>query len=214
MLGAMRGFTAFLTLLGLSLAASFAAFTVEPAGDQVVDLETGVTVLPDGGKLVDAERGLELVADYIEYKEGEFVKAKNARLVRADVRFEAGELYYDVPAEVVDLKGGVLFSTDFLKGLKAPEGRLYLKDEVAVLWGGVESEDPYFRAERMVADTKGALALLLGEFVYKDAKLGITLRGKGKEARLLLRFLEDGEVEAETEVPRDILEKLISYLGG
>ncbi len=208
----MRGVWVFLLLLP-ALAASFAAFTVEPAGDQVVDLATGVTTLPDGGRLVDAERGLSLEAAYIEYKEGVFVRAKKARLFREKLRFEAGRLEYDVAREAVVLGEGVRFSSPRLSGLEAPRGMLYLKDGVAVLEGGVKSEAPAFRAERMVADTREGLVLLLGTFSYQDPALGITLKGQGEDARLLLRFKEEG-VEAETEVPPEILKRLFAYLGG
>jgi hypothetical protein len=46
--------------LSLALAARFAAFSVEPAGPQRVNLDTGVTTLPQGGVLVDNENGLRL----------------------------------------------------------------------------------------------------------------------------------------------------------
>jgi len=209
----MRGVWIFVLLLP-ALAASFAAFTVEPAGDQVVDLATGVTTLPDGGRLVDAERGLSLEAAYIEYKEGEFVRAEKARLVQGDLRFEAGRLEYDVKSEKVVLEGGVYFSSKQLKGLRAARGVLYLKDQVAVLEGGVKGEEPAFEAERLVADTKEGLVLLLGAFRYQDPELGIVLKGQGPDAALLLRFTEDGEIEAETEVPPEIERRLFAYLGG
>ncbi len=208
----MRGVWVFLLLLP-ALAAPFAAFTVEPAGDQVVDLATGVTTLPDGGRLVDAERGLSLEAAYIEYKEGVFVRAKGARLFKEKLRFEAGRLEYDVARETVVLGEGVRFSSPHLSGLEAPRGVLYLKDGVAVLEGGVKSESPAFQAERMVADTREGLVLLLGAFSYQDPALGITLKGQGEDARLLLRFKEEG-VEAETEVPPEVLKRLFAYLGG
>ena len=209
----MRGVWVFLLLLP-ALAASFAAFTVEPAGDQVVDLATGVTTLPDGGRLVDAERGLLLKAAYIEYQEGAFVRAKKARLQQEKLRFEAGRLEYDVASETVVLEEGVRFSSPHLSGLEAPRGVLYLKDGVAVLEGGVKSASPAFEAERMVADTEKGLVLLLGAFRYQDPALGITLKGQGPDARLLLRFKEEGEVEAETEVPAEIYVRLAAYLGG
>jgi len=207
----MRLIAAFLTA-SLALAAGFAAFTVEPEGDQVVDLMTGVTTLPQGGRLVDAERGLALEAAYIEYKEGEFVKARDARLVRGDVRFRAGELVYRAGEERVVLSGGVSLTTPYLEGLSAPRGVLFLKDQVAVLEGGVKSERPEFSAPSLVADTAGGLVLLVGEFSYRDPELGVTLRGQGPEARLLLRFREDGEVEATTEVPEEVAARLLAYL--
>ncbi len=207
-----RGGLALLPLFALALAASFAAFTVEPAGDQVVDLTTGVTTLPSGGKLVDAERGLTLVAAFIEYKEGAFVRAKKARLARKDVRFFAGSLEYRVPEEEVRLAGGVEFSSAFLKGLSAEAGTLYLKDEVAVLSGRVKGEDPAFTAARLVADTRTGEVLLLGDFRYRDPGLGLELTGKGKNARLYLKFEEGKEPEASTEVPEAVLKRLSAYL--
>jgi len=206
----MRSLALFL-LFPLAVAASFAAFTVEPAGDQVVDLATGVTTLPSGGRLVDAERGLVLVADYIEYKEGAFVRAKKARLEQNDVRFKAGVLDYQVAAERVRLSGGVAFSASFLKGLTADAGTLYLKDGVAVLTGHVRGENPIFTASRLVADTRTGEVLLFGDFAYQDPGLGIELTGKGKEARLYLRFAEGKEPEASTEVPPEVLKRLSVY---
>ncbi len=206
----MRSLALFL-LFPLALAASFAAFTVEPAGDQVVDLTTGVTTLPSGGKLVDAERGLVLVAEYIEYKEGAFVRAKKARLDQNDVRFEAGALDYQVTADRVRLSGGVAFSAPFLKGLRADAGILFLKDGVAVLTGHVKSENPAFTASRLVADTRTGEVLLLGGFAYRDPGLGIELTGKGKDARLYLKFAEGREPEASTEVPPEVLKRLSAY---
>jgi len=179
-----------------------------------VDLATGVTTLPDGGRLVDAERGLTLEAAYIEYKEGEFVRAKGAEFARGELRFAAGRLEYDVASETVVLEEGVRFSSPALKGLRAPRGMLYLKDGVAVLEGGVKSASPVFEAERMVADTEQGLVLLVGTFRYQDPELGLALQGQGPNARLLLRFLEGGEVEAETEVPHEIYLRLNAYLGG
>ncbi len=209
----MRGAWLLFMLLP-ALAASFAAFTVEPAGDQVVDLATGVTTLPEGGRLVDAERGVALTAEFIEYKEGEFVRARGARLVHGDLRFEAGRLAYDVAREVVRLEGGVAFSSPRLSGLVAQSGRLYLKDGVAVLEGGVRGESPAFSALRLVADTQAGVVLLLGEFRYRDPELGIILSGRGEDARLLLRFPEAGGVEAETEVPEELYQRLAGFLGG
>ncbi len=207
----MRSLALFLAL-GLALAAEFAAFTVEPAGDQVVDLTTGVTTLPSGGRLVDAERGLVLVADFIEYKEGAFVRAKKARLDQGKVHFEAGALDYRVAAGRVRLTGGVAFSAPFLKGLKADAGRLDLKARVAVLTGHVASQDPAFTARTLVADTRTGEVLLLGDFAYRDPGLGIELTGKGKDARLYLKLAEGKEPEARTAVPPEVLRRLTAFL--
>jgi len=207
----MRGL-GFLLLLGAAFAASFAAFSVEPAGDQVVDLTTGVTTLPEGGRLVDAERGIALEADWIEYKEGAFVRARGARLAHGDLRFEAGEIVYTAEEERVELGGGVRFSSRELKGLSAERGVLYLKDRVAVLLGGVEGEAPRLRARALVADLDEGLVLLLGPFRYEDPELGLVFEGKGEDATLLLRFVEGG-VEVETEVPPELKARLLAYLG-
>ena len=198
--------------LSVALAAAFAAFTVEPAGDQVVDLATGVTTLPDGGRLVDAETGLALEAPFIAYQEGVFVRAKKARMTTEKVHFFAEKLDYDVKKGVARLEGGVRLDSPWIEGLKAPRARYYPEPGVAVLEGGVAAKKPDFAAKTLVADLKKRLALLLGEFRFADPELGVVLKGKGKNARLLLVFDEKGGVSAETEVPEDLYKRLTAFL--
>ena len=208
----MRLLSPLFFFLGVALAAAFAAFTVEPAGDQVVDLATGVTTLPDGGRLVDAETGLALEAPFIAYQEGVFVRAKKARLTTEKAHFFAEKLDYDVKKGVARLEGGVRLDSPWIEGLKAPGGRYYPEPGVAVLEGGVAAKKPDFAAKTLVADLKKRLALLLGEFRFADPELGVVLKGKGKNARLLLVFDEKGGVSAETEVPEDLYKRLTAFL--
>lgn len=210
----MRFLPTLLLLLGTALAAAFAAFTVEPAGDQVVDLATGVTTLPDGGRLVDAETGLALEAPFIAYQEGVFVRAKKARLTTEKVHFFAEKLDYDVKKGVARLEGEVRLDSPWIEGLKAPRARYYPGPGVAVLEGGVTAKKPDFTAKTLVADLKKRLALLLGEFRFTNPELGVVLKGKGEDARLLLVFDDEGRVSAETEVPKDVYERLVGFLKG
>ncbi len=210
----MRFLPTLLLLLGTALAAAFAAFTVEPAGDQVVDLATGVTTLPDGGRLVDAETGLALEAPFIAYQEGVFVRAKKARLTTEKVHFFAEKLDYDVKKGVARLEGEVRLDSPWIEGLKAPRARYYPGPGVAVLEGGVTAKKPDFTAKTLVADLKKRLALLLGEFRFTDPELGVVLKGKGEGARLLLVFDEKGQVSAETEVPKGPYKRLTAFLKG
>ncbi len=207
----MRGWLVLL-LGGIAMAASFAAFTVEPKGDQEVDLTTGITTLPQGGRLIDNDSGVALEAALIRYKEGEFVEAEEARLSRNDLRFRVGKLEYLVEQKEVRLSGGVTFSSDFLEGLKADRGVLFMADDVAVLEGGVRSTSPAFEAQRLVADTREGLVLLVGDFRYEDPALGLVLRGKGESARLLITFVQGKEPEATTEVPAKVRSRLEAYL--
>lgn len=208
----MRLLPSLLLPLGMALAAAFAAFTVEPAGDQVVDLATGVTTLPDGGRLVDAETGLALEAPFITYREGVFVRAQKARLTTEKVRFFTEKLDYDVKKGVARLEGGVQLDSPWIAGLRAPGGRYYPEPGVAVLAGGVAAKKPDFTAKTLVADLKKRLALLLGEFRFADPELGVVLKGKGEDARLLLVFDEKGRVSAESEVPEDVYKRLTAFL--
>ena len=210
----MRFLPTLLLLLGTALAAAFAAFTVEPAGDQVVDLATGVTTLPDGGRLVDAETGLALEAPFIAYQEGVFVRAKKARLTTEKVHFFAEKLDYDVKKGDARLEGEVRLDSPWIEGLRAPRARYYPGPGVAVLEGGVTAKKPDFTAKTLVADLKKRLALLLGEFRFTDPELGVVLKGKGEDARLLLVFDDEGRVSAETEVPKDVYERLVGFLKG
>ena len=192
--------------LSLALAARFAAFSVEPAGPQRVNLDTGVTTLPQGGVLVDNENGLRLKAGYIEYKEGAFIRARALELLSAKETFRAQSLDYSIPKQEARFTG-LLFSNQDFANVRAELGHGFLSEEVLIA-KGVRAEKPALTAETLVVDLRRREALAAGSFTLVDGQR--TLKGTGPSARLLLRF-GFGRLRAETQVPQG--HRLLGYLG-
>ena len=195
------------------LAAEFAALSIEPYGDSVYDLASGVTTLPQGGVIRDNENDLSIDASFVEYKEGEYIKARQAKTEAAGVSFAAAELEYLPAADEARLAGGVSLETDDIKNLRAQKGWIYLKDGVVVLAGGVSAARPELEAALLVADYRQGEVLLLAPYRYKDASLGVTLSGKNPEKPLYLRFdQQSGEVTASSKAPAEVAARLLGYV--
>lgn len=197
MRGHARLLLALALLLGPTLGARFASFSVEPFGTQRVNLDTGVTTLPQGGILVDNENGLRLKASYLEYKEGNFVRARGAELLSEGESFVAQSLEHDIPKQEARFTG-LSFSNPDFKGLRSERALALFAHDIVVLKGKVQAESPRLQAETLVVNLKDREALALGSFTYQEGKA--TLRGQGTGARLYLRFVS-GKVQATTKVP-------------
>ena len=181
----------------LALAARFAAFSVEPFGPQRLNLDTGVTTLPQGGVLVDNENGLRLRADYIEYKEGAFIRARVLELLSEKETFRAQTLEHDIPKGEARFTSLVFANADF-KDLRAERALALFNEDIVVLKGQVRAASPDLQADVLVVDLKARQALVLGSFLYREGRA--TLRGQGPSARLHLRFA-GGKVQASTKLP-------------
>ncbi len=203
---------ALLLALLLLLGAKFAALSIEPYGDQVFDLATGVTTLPQGGVIHDNENDLSIDANYIEYKENEYVLAKEAKTTADKVSFRAASLRYLPAEDSVSLQGGLSLDTAEIKQLSAKSGTLFLKDGVAVLSGDVRAAEPELQAAWLIADYKNGTALLMAPYQFKDESLGVTLRGKNPEKPLFVRFSKDGKkTSASSKAPPQIKERLMQF---
>ncbi len=195
-----------LTLLSLALASRFAGFEVKPRGNSELDIGTGIYTLPSGGTITDNKSGLVLEARYIQYKEGEFIRAREATLRAREGEFAAASLEYQQKPDTLQMSG-VRYSSQQIKGLSAQQG-LLLKEDILVLKGQVRSSDPLLEAHTVVVDTQRQLALVLGSFTYRDG--ATTLRGNRPDSTLLLNFAE-GKVRASTRVPPELLNRLRPY---
>jgi hypothetical protein len=202
-----------LLLLTVALAAArFAALSIEPYGDQVFDLATGVTTLPQGGVIRDNANDLSIDAEYVEYKEDVYVLARKAKSAAEDVRFAAEQLRYELAEERVRLEGGVVLDTPQVKALEARSAWIFLGDGVAVLEGGVRAMSPELEAAAMVSDYRSGEALLLAPYRYRDAALGVTLSGKNPEKPLYLKFdAETGKVEASSKPAAEVKKRLLAF---
>ncbi len=197
----------------LLVAARFAALSIEPYGDQVFDLATGVTTLPQGGVIHDNENDLSIDAGYVEYKEDVYVLARKARSEAKDIRFAAEKLRYDLPEQLVSLAEGVVLDTAQVKELKAQNAWIFIEAGVAVLQGGVQAADPELQAAALVSDYRTGEVLLLAPYRYHDAGLGITLAGKNPDKQLYLKFdSKTDEVSASSKVPPEIKKRLLGFV--
>jgi len=194
----------FLSLM--ALASRFAGFEVRPRGNSELDVGTGIYTLPTGGTITDNQSGLVLEARYIQYKDGEFIRAQGATLKAREGDFSANSLEYLQKPDTLRMNG-VRFSSKEFKALSAQQG-LLLGDDVLVLKGQVRSSEPVLEASTLVVDTTKDLALVLGAFTFRDG--ATTLRGNRPDSTLLLT-VSGGKVRAITRVPADVFNRLRPY---
>ncbi len=203
----MKRWWILLTFLSLiALASRFAGFEVRPRGNSELDVGTGIYTLPTGGTISDNKSGLVLEARYIQYKDGEFIRAQGATLRAKEGDFSASSLEYLQKPDTLRMNG-VRFSSKEFKALTAQQG-LLLGDNVLVLKGEVRSSEPVLEASTLVVDTTKDLALVLGAFTFRDG--ATTLRGNRPDSTLLLT-VGGGKVRANTRVPADIFNRLRPY---
>jgi len=200
----MKRWLILLFLLSLvALASRFAGFEVRPRGNSEFDAATGVYTLPSGGTITDNKSGLMLEARYIQYKDGEFIRAQGATLKAREGDFSASSLEYLQKPDTLRMSG-VRFSSKEFKALSAQQG-LLLKDDVLVLKGEVRSSEPALEASTLVVDITRNQALVLGAFTFRDG--ATTLRGNRSDSVLLLTF-NNGKVQTSTRVSPEILNRL------
>ncbi|MCX7783805.1 MAG: hypothetical protein N2318_09215 [Meiothermus sp.] len=203
----MKRWVVLFTLLSLvGLASRFAGFEVRPRGNSELDVGTGIYTLPTGGTITDNKNGLVLEARYIQYRDGDFIKAQGAILKAKEGEFAAASLEYQQKPDTLRMNG-VRFSSKEFKALTAQQG-LLLKEDVLVLKGEVRSSDPMLEASTLIVDTAKDQALVLGVFIYRDG--ATTLRGNRPDSTLLLTF-EGSKVRANTRVPAEVLNRLRPY---
>ncbi|GIW32046.1 MAG: hypothetical protein KatS3mg071_2220 [Meiothermus sp.] len=203
----MKRWWILLTFLSLiALASRFAGFEVRPRGNSELDVGTGVYTLPTGGTITDNKSGLVLEARYIQYKDGEFIRAQGATLKAKEGDFSASSLEYLQKPDTLRMSG-VRFSSKEFKALSAQQG-LLLGDDVLVLKGEVRSSEPVLEASTLIVDTTKDLALVLGAFTFRDG--ATTLRGNRPDSTLLLT-VGGGKVRASTRVPADVYNRLRPY---
>jgi hypothetical protein len=200
----MRVFVLLFSLLALfAVAQRFAALEVKPSGNADLDVATGIYTLLSGGSITDNRSKLSLVAKYIQYKDGDFIRAREANYQSPEGNFTATTLEYLYGADTLRMTGVQIASKE-LRGLKAQNG-LLTKEDILVLKGQVSSSEPALEASTVVVDTTKNQALVLGNFSFRQG--GSTLRGQAANATLLLNFA-GGKVQANTRVPAEVLNRL------
>ncbi len=199
----MKRWLVVLFLLSLASASRFAALEVKPTGNSDLDMGTGIYTLEAGGTITDNKSKINLSAKYIQYKEGDFIKAKEASFKSKDGDFAAATLDFQYGPDILRL-GKMRFSSADFKGIAAQQGVLY-KENILLLKGEVKSADPVLETSTLIVDTDKNQALVLGSFVYRQGNLN--LKGQKADSTLLLNF-GGGKFQANTKVPADVLARL------
>jgi hypothetical protein len=192
-----------MVVLGVVLASRFAGFEVKPSGNADFDVSTGVYTLPTGGTITDNQNKLVLEAKYIQYKERDFIRAKEAKLVSGSGNFVAATLEYLTQSDTLKL-GNLQFGSKDIKAVSASQG-LLLKEDILILKGEVRSKNPQLEANVLVVDIAKDQALVQGAFAYSDGPT--SLRAQRPDAALLLTFTQ-GKVRASTKVPAEVAGRL------
>lgn len=186
-----------LFLLGAASAATFAGFTIKPTGDQKLDLRTGTTVLPQGGTATDAGRGLSVKAGSIEYKDGAWLKARDAILTTNDGgTLSAQNVNYTVTADQLTASGSVVYNDKRVHDLTAQGVTLDSKAKIIVASGQVKSLDPQLAADKVVVDYANNRALMVGHYQYQYGRT--KLSGAKDGATLLITWNAQNQPSATT----------------
>ena len=190
----LRPFTISLLALGAASAATFAGFSIKPNGSQKLNIQTGTTVLEQGGSATDAGRGLTVEGKYIEYKDGDFLRAKTAILTtRAGGRMTADSADYDAKGGALTATGHIAYSDPRLKGLVADSATVS-KSGVVVARGKVHSEQPSLSANTLAVDYQNSRAVLYGNYRYNAN--GTVLGSPKNDATLYITWDKSGKTSA------------------
>ncbi|MBB6098546.1 lipopolysaccharide assembly outer membrane protein LptD (OstA) [Deinobacterium chartae] len=198
-------------LAATALAASFAGFSVKPTGEQKLDITTGVTVLPQGGTVQDAKNGVNVDAKWIEFKDGDYLKAKSASLrTEQGGSLSAAQVDYNAKSGLLNASGNLQYTDARLKNLTAKSVVMETQRQLAVASGGVRGTQPGLQADTVVVDYGNNRALLYGNYRWENGKT--RLRGDKDNSALLVSFADPNNLKVSTKVPADVLKAYSAYL--
>lgn len=203
-----------LTLLALGAAASaasFAGFSIKPNGDQKLNLQTGVTVLASGGSATDAQSGLTVAGKYIEYKDGDFLRAREATLTTRDGgKLTADNAEYNAKTGELKASGHLVYNDARVKGLTADAGSVQSREGLLVAHGNVKSQTPLMSANTVVVDTRNNRAVMYGNYRYNYG--GSSLASAKPDATLYVTWDASGKASATTRPSTAQLAAFQAYL--
>jgi hypothetical protein len=202
-----------LFILSSVFAQGFAAFTVNSAGAQEMDIDTGITTLPEGGQIIDNERELTLNATFISYKDGEFIEAKSGTSEGPFGLLEAAELRLEIATNTITATGGISLTKDGL-ALTADNLTLELDSNIAVLSGNIKNTEPAFETAAIVIKVGKGYALLASPFNYQSGFAQFKQDKPGSLLQLKQLENEDGtfSYNVSTQVDEAINTELSPYL--
>lgn len=188
--------------------ADFAALTIRPNGSEELDLTTGVTTLPQGGTVSYRDEGVTLSGSFVRYLESQFIEIRDATVEGVFGTLGAPTLRFDVATQRLEAVQGATFKGPAL-ALGAETITLHLGDDVAVLEGGVQGQEPNLTGQTVLVDTTGRLALLVGPYAFQNGP--VTLKG-GAGEKLVLLWDDKGDVSAQTTLTPEVQARFSSYL--
>ena len=202
-------------LLLITVALAQAEMSVQPYGDQIINGDNS-QVLPSGGIVDDSKHGVKIDAKYIEFKAGEYVRAKTATIkTRNGQSITTSSLNYQVKADRMALAGPLAFSDEYVKNLSSGSAVIYPDAGVMVGVGGVTAASPQISATSMVVDGERKEAFLFGNYRYKSKDGKLTLSNQGAEAGLLINFTnrDKPRVSSGSDVPAGIRARFVGLIG-
>lgn len=196
---------------GAFAATNFAGFDIKPKGNQDMDMVTGITTLPQGGTVTDGKNGLKIEAQYIEVKEGDFLKARGAKLTTEDGGvLTASNVDYQVKKNSLTATGKLNYQDANIKDLGADKVQVNTRDKLVVASGGVQASAPAIKANMVLADYDHNVAVLYGNYTFQSGKQ--KLSNKSATGLLLVKFNSKGEGTATTKPTASQLEVFKPYL--
>jgi hypothetical protein len=178
----------FSSMILVSTALAQAQLSVKPYGDQQINPD-GSQVLAQGGVVDDSKHGVKIDAKYLEFKPGEFVRAKTAIIItKSGQKVSTTKLNYLIKSDRMELAGPLNFSDEFVSGLSSGAAVVYPDADVMVGVGGVKATEPQLSANAMVVDGTRKEAFLYGNYKFKSQDGKIKLGNPGAQAGLLISF--------------------------
>lgn len=203
-----------LILLPFSLAGaqSFAALTVESAGQQTFDIATNTTYLPDGGKIIDETAKLSLTGTNITYQEGTYIEAMGADVQGEFGSLQSPHMLITIPEQTLRAEAVTLNYKNLV--VTADSIIIHLGPDIAKLSGNVQSDDPNFSSSSLVINLKTGFGLILSPFSYVNGPL--VLKQESSDKNLQLSPIDNGDgtvnYQASSVIDQGLLESLGPYL--
>lgn len=170
-----------------------AGFVAQPYGDQVIGTD-GMVTLPQGGLIKDNKRGFSIDAKYIEYKDGVYLRAKNAKLKNnTGVALSSPNINYVLATDRMEIAGPLAYSDENVSGLSAARSVAYPDGKRVVAWS-IAGSSPTIRAGAAVFNDANNEVFLLGNYLYKSTDGKISKQRNGDGAMLLVNFANRNRV--------------------
>jgi hypothetical protein len=166
------------------LALAQAGFVAQSYGDQLVGND-GTVTLPQGGLIRDNKRGFSIDAKFIEYKDGAYLKARNAKLKNnTGQSVSSPSINYTLSDDRMEIAGSLNYSDENVSGANGSKAVAYPDGKRIVAWN-IAATSPVVRANVAVFDDNRNEVFLIGNVYYKS-KDGKTVKQAGGENGMLL----------------------------